>query len=83
MEMKFLLIDRSMCGSQRFSTSWCQEEFIVNPLNFVVSGLDQIAGENAISEVFFLVCVNYLFYCSIIIYHYAFAYRGCHHQYVL
>ena len=58
---------------------------IVNPLNFVVSGLNRIAGENVISGGFLLgtyvviIHTNVAIVCTINV----FAYRGCHHQYAL
>lgn len=58
---------------------------IVNPLNFVVSGLNQIAGENVISGVFLLGMYVVIIHTNVAIVYTinVFAYRGCHHQYAL
>ena len=58
---------------------------IVNPLNFVVSGLNRIAGENVISGVFLLGTYAVIIHTNVAIVYTinVFACRGCHHQYAL
>ena len=57
----------------------------MNPLNFVVSGLNQIAGENVISGVFLLGTYVVIIHTNVAIVYTinVFAYSSCHHQYAL